>query len=219
MYHFPKTCRMTALLLLLSTAGIAQQFEGNEGYFTRKGYKYTAGKTQTDTIVVTDPVTGDEMEQQRIREYLPLYANGKKVYDPGEVTTPAQIYPVQQPVEDYILAGLTDYFVSLNLDDFLTSFRLKLRNVVVDETGRIVFYELDGTHGIDKNGNVRTLSGYEALSAKINELISNAPVMKPATLNGVSVAAYTSINLHQYKITVQEGAIAYANDGNTIYER
>ncbi len=96
-------------------------------------------------------------------------------------------------------------------DPSLQSLRIDIRNVIADQTGKIVFYQLGPVKGL-ADGRPRILQRQE-LSARISELMNKYPAMKPAQIKGRNVAAYTNVNLGLYNVKRAGNGISIVFDG------
>jgi hypothetical protein len=220
---FPSVCCNRLLNLafvaitFLPAVASAQQFEEHDGIFVRKGYKYAPGKTRYDTISVLDPVTGEVMFLPHADYSQAASINGNKIYSLNEVTSPASISTGQELTEVSMLQSLREYIGQLYFQrpDSI-SVRINLKNIVVDENGAIVYFELGGVRAVI-NGLIRDLDTGE-LPQRISKIIGEMPPLKPATLNGKNVMSYADINLHRFRISSAGKSISWVNDGSTYRE-
>lgn len=201
-----------SVILCLPAVSIAQEFNhiGDEkgyGYYARKDCKFVYAKpTEYDTIIVIDPITKGVKQRQVIRNQAPITVNGQKIFRRDEVSTMPNTTINNMPLEEYLLEGLKDYLTK-QIDDSLTLL-FDMPYIAVDDKGRIIYYELYGTKGWGADGTVRTLSN-RGLDDKIEELFSEAPLLKPATYNGKNVAAYVRIDLDTYWVDIHNHTLAY----------
>ncbi len=222
--NFMSVCRVHlsrlffAAIVFLPAVSFGQQFTEQDGFFVRKGYKYTPGKITYERNTVIDPASGDEVVQYGVDSSRPRHINDKRVYGPTEVTTAAGLQPGAFVPEEYLLSQVRDYVGSFYFKEpRLNSVRINLTNVIVDETGKVVFFECCAVKGITADGTVRNMANGE-LPGRINKIMSELPPMIPATLNGANVMSYADINLHRYKIEGANHQLTYANDGSTDRE-
>ncbi len=186
----------------------AQEFTQDNEVFTRKGCKFETGKAHsiyTETVV--NPITAETITKTRNGPAQPSTVNGHKVYSEKEATTPPQNYPGAKSLEAYLLdslAGDSRLWLTRNIVA-----RLDLQSVIVDEKGRVVYFEYAGIKAWTKNG-VRDLN--DNLALKINRLMSNAPAMKPATVNGKNVTAYSCVFLQDYAIDAAARNVTWRKD-------
>lgn len=146
------------------------------------------------------------------RSGYPATINGDKIYEYDEVGKPASVATGQHPLKDYLFTGMEDMLRSyFRNDPSLQSLRVDIRNVIADKTGKIVFYQLGPVKGL-AGGRPRILQR-EELSARISELMSKYPAMKPAQIKGRNVAAYTNVSLGLYNVKRSGNDISIAFDG------
>lgn len=212
---------LASVILCLPFSVFGQDFDneyadvgGSE--FKRKGYQFVNAEKGEgfDTAVVQDPITGDVILKRRPRGPVPATMNGKKIYKLTEVTTPPQTIITAQPLEEYLLDNLMGSFVNYWTDTF--TIKLELRNVIIDETGKVVYYDFGQVKGWGPDETTRTLNRGD-LSDKVESLMSKAPLMKPATYNGKAVPAYTGVTLEYYEIDIRKPNVTYRKTKNKYH--
>jgi hypothetical protein len=185
----------------------AQKMERKGNAVTHKGNKITLSEPQYDTMIVVDPVTGDEMMKIRSTDPEPETINGKRIYRYDAVTTPPQPYASKGTIESYLLTKLADDLGKL--PDGI--YRIELHQVVIDEKGKVIYYNYAGIVSRDKGGKAIRLPEevVKKLDNKINTLMENAPAMMPATLNGEKVTAMANVYMQMNKIEVTNHTATY----------
>jgi hypothetical protein len=159
-----------------------------------------------DSFASIDPISGEEIIGGHLGNAAPVLLGKKKIYNASEVSTRAENYNGETSLEDYLLANLKSDIKTCGAScDYV---RINLYNIIIDDKGRVVYYEFHGIKGYC-GGTVRRLSG-ETIIPKINKLLSNAPAQKPATLNGTNVVAWADIFMPDYKIVVRDDAVTYS---------
>lgn len=181
-------------------------YEGD--VFKRNGYTYEMGAPKGDTSVIEDPITGEVHIRYKPGNPQPASVNGVKVYNLNEVTTPPRANIGGLSLADYLLQNLKDEFISFS--NYKLAFRIDLFNVIVDDKGKVVFYECDGVRGYGEDRVERRIAN--VVSTKINKLLSDMPAMTPALRNGKPVAAYTDVYLKYYKIEVKDQKAFYTRN-------
>jgi hypothetical protein len=190
-------------IVCFSKSSFSQKFERKGNIVTYRGNTFEYGQNpQIDTQILTDPVTNQETIKFVKHEPVPMKMNGIDIYGnqfhPDNIDMPAP-YAKDGSVEDHILKGISK---DLNkLTDGI--YRIDLGNVVVDATGRIVYYEYGGITSQGHNNNIpkdieKTIAGH------IDDLLNSVPVMKPAKLNNKPVIANPGVFLRQYRIDVKD---------------
>ncbi len=176
------------------------QFVKKGNTVTYKGNKFTLAEPRFDTIVMIDPVSGEEITRVSKTLPEPIAMNGKKIYYANEVTSVPQRTAKALSIEDNILMNLATDMKTM-ADGV---YRIDMGNVIVDEHGKVVYYEYGGIEGQDKNGKQIKLTTdvKKKLDDRITMLIETSPQMKPASLNGANVVINTGINMYENKIEV-----------------
>lgn len=201
-----------AVTAAFSLSASGQQFQEVDGLFCRKDCKALPGKTKPDSICLSDPITNGRTLVVNDRSGYPATINGDKIYEYDEVGKPASVATGQQTLKDHLFTGMEDMLRSyFRNDPSLQSLRIDIRNVIADKTGKIVFYQLGSVKGL-ADGRPRILQR-EEISARISELMSKYPAMKPAQIKGRNVAAYTNVNLGLYNVQRAENDISIVFDG------
>ncbi len=184
----------------------AQSFVKKGNTVTYKGNTFTlSGPGKRDTMFVVDPVTGEELMQERITDPVPIAMNGKKIYNTDEVTSIPQRYAKDQSVEEYILS-------KLSFDAFPDGiYRVSLSNIILDDKGKVVFYVYSGLTSKDLKDHELTLpAGLLTKTEKdLHAAIGTAPKMKPASLNGKNVIVNSDISMYEYRIEVNNHVATY----------
>lgn len=208
---------LTILLAATTTTINAQAFVGGGGFYMRGDLRYRPGKVVIDTVSVIDAATGAEQFEAREDTTFPSYISGKKVYDIDEVTTPVIFSDAHESQHEYLLQKLTSILMTTRFYEYGASARLNLRNIIVDEKGRVLFYEFYGMRGVTAENRVKQLS-FPELAAQINQFMTELPPVKPATVDGKNVMAYSGIDLHHMKIEKVDKALTFSYDGNVYPE-
>ncbi|MCF8449356.1 MAG: hypothetical protein K9G49_05730 [Taibaiella sp.] len=200
-----------------SSASIAQEFiacypslDYDGGVFKRKGYSFEMGKPRIDTIIVQDPINGEIIVKNFPGNPLPTSVNGLKVYNKyTEKLTPPKAKMGALSIEDYLLQNLKDEFIPFSND--VSAFRIDLSNVIVDDKGKVAYYECRKVNCYMADGTERTCAN--VISAKLNKLLSDMPAMIPAMKAGKPVAGYTAVYLKKYRIEVKDQQATYRIEG------
>jgi hypothetical protein len=201
-------CRIL-LLLCIAQSGIAQKFVQDGDAFRRKRNKFEQSEVRdTMTFSVTDPVTGKDSIIRLAKLPKPAYVNGKRIYSTPKVTAAPKPFANQQPLEHYVLDQLKPEIAKWMIKDAI--FRIDIRNIVVDDEGKVIYYEYYGVHAW--TGGVRRRIN-DGLSETINIVMTNAPAMQPAIRKGKTVNAYSDIVLEDYEVTMNsKNEVTYRNN-------
>jgi len=196
---------LTVLFTFLSLSLFAQDFERNGNETTYKGNKFRMDKHGGwDTVILIDPVTDSEV-RKIIEIPRPISMNGKKIYDADEVTTLPQNYLINSSLEEYILNNLKANENLKALPD--GDLNLKLYDVVIDENGKVVFYDYGGLWFKDKKDKIVQQLGRDSI---IDALLTSAPPLKPGMLNGKKVTARLKTTMNSYDVEINNYTITYS---------
>lgn len=202
------------ILLILATtclphAATAQGFEKvSIKYFGRDSH-VEMSEGRCDTQLVIDPMTGGEMLRERVsRETSPIAVHGKKVYSANEVTTLPQ-WMGKTSLEEYLLARLKKNIEEMHGPD--GTLHINAGRAVIDETGKLAYYEYDGGRWQAKEG-AKPNSWARDPGGSIVFALNGAPPMKPATLNGENVCAYINLSKCDYHFDIKNHVVTFKKD-------
>jgi len=184
--------------LCFTKNSFAQKFErhGNKVTYRGNTFEYTP-QSNPDTVELTDPVTGKSEIKYIVKNSIPVKMNGKKLLNTDEVTTQAEPPGKYKRIENHILRALNSEFEKLPDGSYM----LDLHEIVLDNMGKIVFYEYNGISGKGAT-QAPPEEIKKAIMNKIDDIILSAPVYKPAKANGKAVPVRTDIFLSDYKIEI-----------------
>ncbi len=195
------------LCVMFATASAQQGFVKNGNATTYKGNKFVYSKETYDTVTENDKVTGEELIKIRAWDPKPILMNNKKIYSQREVTTAPYPRNSNDSLEPYILKGIRNYFKPLDNG----TYRIHLTDVIIDENGKVAFYHLGSLNSRDANGKSTRLQPvfYKAFDAKIDKLLSDAPLQEPGSVAGKKVISIADVYLYQYVIKVNNHEVTY----------
>ena len=205
-----------ALMSLSPLYSSAQAFVEGNTFFMRGDLRYKPGKIVIDTVSVVDE-TGFEQFEAREDDAFPSEINGKKVYEATEVDEPvvfAEKVPSQQ---DFLLDRMRGILMATEFYEYGASARLNLRNIIVDERGKVIFYQFYGMRSVTADNRVKPLH-FPELTIAINKFMTELPPIKPAKVGGKPVMSYADIDFHHIKIEKVGGNLIYSYDGNVYPE-
>jgi hypothetical protein len=193
-------------------------FARNGNTVTYKGNKFTLTEEIRDTMSLLNYVDETEKTQIRVVEPYPVAMNGRKIYNTVEVASEPEPIDQSRPFEDAVLESLVMEFNAL-ADGF---YHLAIANIVVDESGKVVYYEFGGITG-QRNGVPVVLSDVQlsGFAKSLDEAISSAPPMKPALMDGRGVLVNSDISFSDYKVGVHGHitTIAHGNSYRTMNKK
>ena len=178
----------------------SQKFERNGDVVTYRGNKFEYLQNSiADTQIVTDPVDGHKVMKITTKDPIPTKMNGIKIYNTDEVTHKPVPVSDKMSLELYIFKGLSN---ELNkLPD--GSYYLYISNIIIDNKGKLVYYEYDGLTS-RKNKPKVPVDIKKAIDNKIDALMNKAPAFNPGSVNDHNVIVRTDIMLSMFTIVVKK---------------
>jgi hypothetical protein len=207
--------KMLVLLPLLAIAAscftqnstvFAQEYKKEGNVVTYNGNKITLTEDRRDTITVLDPVTGKELTQVRIMSPRPDKLNGNKIHDQDFVTAMPTRRNKMFSLEEQLATNL-----ALKFNSFPDGiYRVDVANFVIDEKGKVVYFEFGDLKGKDENGRDKVISN-EQIELIKKEIAGNCKLveMKPATLDGKNVPVLSDLSMQEYKFSVKDHITSY----------
>ena len=199
--------KIVAAIMLLNASASAQTYvkykPSNNWRYVHKDYQLKFGPAVRDTMIIVDPITGDEIMKEMITDPKIEMANDKKIFYSDELSSSVEN---GESLEKYLLENLSSKIKDLkNPDgDFI---KINLNHIVVNENGMVIYYEYDGVDYKNKDGKIT--SAPIDLAADISTLMNKHPKLVAATANGKNVTAHSKISLSDYKITVSNKKVFY----------
>jgi|GEM_PF-5506126 len=196
------------LALCCNVHSFAQRNSSDTVHFGNNVFKIVQNGGPDDTVFSVSPIDG--MKKYTVikgGEYMPVEMNGNKVYSLDEVNEQPQYLHKDFSFENYLLDSITRQMpIWPKMPDVV---RMQLNYIVIDEHGSIVFYDdVDAKAMMIKDGRLRVIG----FGGAIPGLMKNAPITKPAMLNGKAVPVRIFLNMANYKITVENGRGVYRKD-------
>lgn len=207
-----KIILLTSAVLALSVTVHAQAFVAGGGFFMRGDLRYRPGKVVVDTVSVVDPATGAEQFEAREDTTFPSYINGRKVYEYDEVSTPVIFSESNESQHEYLLSRMKGILMITKFYEYGASARLNLRNIIVDERGKVIFYEFFGMRGVTAENRFKPLT-FPELTVALNQFMTELPPIKPATVDGKPVMAYAGTDFHHIRIEKTGNNLVFSYDG------
>ena len=201
------TVKIVAAIMLLNGTAIAQTYvkykPNNNWRYVHKDYQLKFGPAVKDTMIIIDPITGDEIIKEMITDPKIEMANDKKIFYSDELSSSVQN---GEELEKYLLQNLSSKIKDLKNPDG-DIIKINLNHIVVNENGMVIYYEYDGVDYKNKDGKIT--SAPIDLAADISTLMNKHPKLVAATANGKNVTAHSKISLSDYKITVNNKKVFY----------
>jgi bla regulator protein blaR1 len=169
---------------------------GNIVQYRGNTFEYSA-KQRFDTVLLTDPVTGQQSGKVVKHDPIPEKMNGNRIYLPSELSSQPQSYAQNGSIPDYLFKNLSKYLDKLPDG----TYRLDINNIVIDPNGKIVYFE---GIGLCRTTDTRALGMKELIAQKTDDILNNAPALKPGKANGHSVPVLSDIIFMAYEIEVKD---------------
>lgn len=212
--------KMAVILPLLAVAtgcftkeATKRSFERNGNEITYNGNKFKMAEPKTDTFELEDPITGEHLTQIAVLNPKPLEMNGMKIYSVDEAAVP-EYAAGNSTLEELVMKAVSQNLPPLPDGDY----NIDLTNVVLDENGKVAFYELKGfKHSDYSNLNFVTNDTAEKIALLIDNTLNDAPALKPAMLKGAKVPYLMQTSFWRPVITVKGSKVTYANPPNVSH--
>lgn len=214
--RFARSLLVGAFIVFVSHSTFAQAFVEGNTFFMRGDLRYKPGKIVIDTVSVVDE-TGFEQFEAREDDAFPSEINGKKVYEAMDVDEPVVFAENAPSQQDFLLDRMRGILMATEFYEYGASARLNLRNIIVDERGKVIFYQFYGMRSVTADNRVKPLR-FPELTVAINRFMTELPPIKPAKVNGKPVMSYADIDFHHIKIEKVAGNLIYSYDGNVYPE-
>lgn len=183
-------------MLCFSKNIFSQKFEKNGNIVTYRENKFEMSTPVYDTMILVDPVDGHEIMKVVEKHPSPIKMNGNKIYNTDDFANPN----LKLGTPANVKSGSDDYsvreYLMNNLKDELRQlpdmqYEITVDNVVLDETGKIVYFENGGISVYYKADSAKTDKPLQdKISKKITELLYDAPLHSFAIINGQTHVPY-----------------------------
>jgi hypothetical protein len=194
--------RLLILFLLIWFVNycFAQDVHNGKHELVYRSNKFVLEPIERDTVTVVDPITGTETMHVRDPIYFPVTMNGKHIYSGRAADIPSQSRPPYEPLEEQILNNLKHFYDSLCVPD--GTLRVRLKQVIIDGHGKIVYSDFSGVNFIGEDRTTRVL-----ISPETDYLFANVSVV-PATYHNQDVST-RRIFLSSYLIEIKDHKMVY----------
>lgn len=173
---------------------VSAQTKSGAGKITNiNGNQFEMTEARYDTQILVNPVTEEEEMRISCTAPRPVKMNAELIVTRPEM--PPILAASGKSLQRYLYAGLQPYLEELNDG----AYYLDLTDVLVDATGKIVYYNFNGlqtwnARNVSDNKPVPKVILDASLRKKINNtvetLLKNAPAYTPATHHGKKVLAF-----------------------------
>lgn len=185
----------------------SRTFQRNGNEVSYNGNKIVLSEPSSDTIEMINPVTGGAQSVVQVREPEPISINGQKIYHAGEAEVPGYVGG-NLTFESSVMSAMSSELGTLPDGDYA----LNLKNLVVDEKGKVAYYELGGLQRLGMA--IRTTVANdtaERIAVLVDNTLNNAPALSPAKIGGRQVAYLMQTYFWRPIITVKDRKVTYAN--------
>lgn len=173
---------------------------GNFATYHGNTFEFTP-PSGNDTVVVMDPVTGKENMMIMTKTPYPIKMNDKKIYSHNDLEgkTNALGKPSNEEagfnadnIREYLVTGLSKELAALPDNEY----RITFSNIVVDENGKIVYFEYEGISTYKKPSTKPDTVALidkaveKKIADKVYDLLNNAPAHSPGVIDGNAVPFY-----------------------------
>jgi hypothetical protein len=183
-------------LLLFTKSGFSAKFEKQGNIVKYEGNTIELKKGIRDTTVTVNSKTGKNDTAIAVREPYPIKLNGEKIFTMYDSNIKMKYHESAEFVSSKYAESILEYLLNNltkeveKLDD--GGYRLGINNVVLDQKGKIVYYEYSGVvTASDTIPDEKLPKANKAVSdevgRKIGSLLNNYPARNPAHLNGTGV--------------------------------
>lgn len=183
-------------LLLFTKSGFSAKFDKQGNIVKYEGNTIELKKELRDTTITVNPKTGKNDTVIAVRESYPLKLNGEKIYTMYDSNIKMKYHESAELVSSKYAESIMEYLLNNltkeveKLDD--GGYRLGINNVLLDQKGKIVYYEYSGiVTASDTIPDEKLPKANKAVSdevgRKIGSLLNNYPARNPAHLNGTGV--------------------------------
>lgn len=183
-------------LLLFTKSGFSAKFDKQGNIVKYEGNTIELKKELRDTIITVNAKTGKNDTAIAVRGSYPLKLNGEKIYTMYDSNIKMKYHESAELVSSKYAESIVEYLLN-NLKSELEKlddggYRLGINNVVLDQKGKIVYYEYSGiVTASDTIPDEKLPKANKEVSAevgrKIGPLLNNYPARNPAHLNGKGV--------------------------------
>ncbi len=188
----------------------------NGNNVTYKGNVFEFGEIVYDTLMVENPVTGNQELKIAYRDPWPLKMNGQKVYRENEIdelrnkTGSANTYAgiTSKAVKMYLLGKLSTDLSKLKDG----AYYLGLSHIVVSKDGKVVYFDYEGLSYRNVNEPSKPSKDVDktvqdAVQKKLGRLIADLPEYKPAIVDEKKVNSMINDIAFWEPFTVSKGKI------------
>lgn len=188
----------------------------NGNKITYRGNTFEMKIWPNDTVMVQDPVTGQEFIKIASREPSPMKMNNKVIYsdyktEDDKLTTTDNINTIgvlnTNSLKRYLINNLKEEFKMLPDGEY----EISMDNIVLGENGKVVYYDYGGVSPMMRTNTAKNIyipdNVLKAFDIKIAQLMDNIPSHTPADINGKAVPYLIQGRDFYNSITLKNGNV------------
>ncbi len=188
----------------------APQKNGNKVTYRGNVIEFPA-PSKPDTTEVVESVTGEHAIVITTREPVPILLNNEKVYNDNELKYGSEGRYIKksalsdQALKEYLLNNMIKEI--RKLEDGM--YRMRIKDVVINKDGDIVYFEFDDFFKILESDGVRNKAEpmpdklQDVFAKKVAVLLNNAPKHEPAVYDGKKVHSVIGTWAFQTPFTIK----------------
>lgn len=194
------------LILIAATCAAQKAPRAKNEFVVMHGRKFVMPVPKTDTVILIDPITGEELTKTYTQTLCPTYVDRKKVYQPSELKEQAKFRndSTKPSLEAYVLNGLKSTLSTLPHGEYI----LNIKHVIVDTRGRVIYYQCEG---IKKVGYYKEDIADTALTATLidtlDELLINEHLFDAAKKDYMGIVSVYPSAFEQYVAVLKEHVV------------
>ncbi len=158
-----------------------------------------------DSTMIVNPVTGMESILITLSAPHPIKLNGNKIYYSDELNSKVLFQSNDSLLGQFLIEQITTFLIKLNDGHY----DLNLNNIVIDEKGKLVYYEFNGiieNRNLNSHQDTIQLELKNEIDNKIKYILNNT-VVTPAKYQNTNVPSlfyydglYLTIVIKNHKI-------------------
>ena len=197
----------TLVFVLIAATSLAQKAPRPKNEFVvMHGRKFVMQLPKTDTVILIDPITGEELTKTYTQTPCPTYVDRKKVYQPSELKEQAKFRKdsVKPSLEEYVLNGLKSTLSTLQDGEYI----LNIKHVIVDTKGRVIYYQCEGIKYVGYyKEDIADTAFTAALIDTLDELLINEHLFDAAKKDYMGIVSAYPTAFEQYVVVLKEHVV------------
>jgi hypothetical protein len=196
-----RNLRYGLLLAFIVLLGIARRCDAQK-QVAFNGNTFTMTEDGFDTVIIVDPIS-ENTTSKYLKRSVPTAMNGTPIVDVRTLPAKERIR-IDGAIVGYVTKALKNMQYLRSLPEG-TDIKLNLDKIVIDEKGRLIYYDLGS---LDVKPPEETVI-WRAYSYDDKKMISGFPVIAPATINGKHVAVRSHLSFKYHIGHIHDRALIY----------